>query len=128
VTSRAVPLLASPDLDATLRFYRDLGFESHGAPHEEWDYLMIARGDVELHFVGATAGPRPPGSCFVYVDDADAVYDEWHAHVAAPARVTRPIHTNYGMRAFTLFDPDGNEVRVGSGAEVRTVSPINPPS
>jgi catechol 2,3-dioxygenase-like lactoylglutathione lyase family enzyme len=124
MSSRAVPLLPSPDLDATLAFYRGLGFESTGAPHEEWDYLIVRRDRLELHFVGPTAGSRAPGSCFIYVDDADAVFREWEAGVAAPARIEPPIHTNFGMRAFKLFDPDGNELRVGSAPDGATVSPL----
>jgi catechol 2,3-dioxygenase-like lactoylglutathione lyase family enzyme len=124
VPSRAFPLLASPDLAATLAFYEALGFRSRGAPHTEWDYLIVVRDDVELHFAGPTTPATGPGACFIAVDDADALYDEWQARVDAPARLTRPIHTNYGMRAFTLFDPDGNEVRVGAGADGRTTSPV----
>jgi catechol 2,3-dioxygenase-like lactoylglutathione lyase family enzyme len=122
--SRAFPLLASPDLDATLAFYERLGFRARGAPHSEWDYLIIVRDDVELHFAGPISGATGPGSCFISVDDADAVYEVWQSNVDAPARITRPIHTNYGMRAFTLFDPHGNEVRIGAGADGATVSPI----
>jgi catechol 2,3-dioxygenase-like lactoylglutathione lyase family enzyme len=124
VSTRAVPLLASPDLDATLAFYQGLGFVSTGAPHEEWDYLIIRSDELELHFVGPTAGRQSPGSCFIYVDDADAVFRDWQAGVVAPARIEAPIHTNFGMRAFTLFDPDGNELRVGSAPDGATVSPI----
>ena len=126
MASRAVPLLPSPDLGATLSFYQALGFENRGGPHDEWDYLIIARGTIELHFVGPSAGPRTPGSCFVYVDDADDLFNEWQATAVAPARLGAPRHTNYGMREFTLVDPDGNELRVGSAARPATVSPIRP--
>jgi catechol 2,3-dioxygenase-like lactoylglutathione lyase family enzyme len=126
VASRAVPLLASPDLDETLAFYRRLGFESHGAPHSEWDYLMVRSDGIELHFVGPTAGRTFPGSCFVYVEDADVVYRDWQAGVAPPARLEAPINTNYGMRAFTLFDPHDNEVRVGSAPNLASTPPILP--
>jgi catechol 2,3-dioxygenase-like lactoylglutathione lyase family enzyme len=128
MADRAVPILVSPDLDATLVFYQGLGFESRGAPHDEWDYLIIGRDDIELHFVGPSAGPRAPGSCFLYVDDADLVYQEWQANVAAPARIEAPIHTNYGMRAFKLFDPHENELQIGSASRPVTVSPIRPGS
>lgn len=122
--TRAFPLLSSTDCGATLAFYEGLGFRARGAPHTEWDYLIVVRDDVELHFAGPTAPVKGPGACFVAVEDADALYEEWQGHVDAPARLTRPIHTNYGMRAFTLFDPDGNEVRVGAGADGRATSPL----
>jgi catechol 2,3-dioxygenase-like lactoylglutathione lyase family enzyme len=111
--NRALPLLASRDLQATLAFYRGLGFTSKGAPPEEWDYLIIEHDGCELHFVGPLLGERGSGTCFVYADDIDAVYEQWKASAEGLARFTPLAHTNYGMRAFTMFDPDGNEIRVG---------------
>jgi catechol 2,3-dioxygenase-like lactoylglutathione lyase family enzyme len=111
--NRALPLLASADLRATLAFYERLGFRSKGAPPEEWDYLIVDGDGIELHFVGRLTGERTPGSCFLYVDDIDAVYARWQAAANGDARFTPLQHTNYGMRAFTMFDPDGNEIRVG---------------
>jgi len=124
VLDRAYPLLVSSDCSATLAFYEGLGFRARGAPHSEWDYLIIVRDEVELHFAGPTTPARGPGSCFIAVDDADALHALWEEHVAAPASLTKPFHTNYGMRAFTLVDPDGNEVRVGAGADGKTSSPL----
>jgi catechol 2,3-dioxygenase-like lactoylglutathione lyase family enzyme len=111
--NRALPLLASRDLAATTAFYHRLGFTSRGAPHEEWDYLIIEFDGCELHFCGPVLGERTPGAAFVYADDIDAVYEQWKTSAGDDARFTPLSHTNYGMRAFTMFDPDGNEVRVG---------------
>jgi catechol 2,3-dioxygenase-like lactoylglutathione lyase family enzyme len=111
--NRALPLLASADLQATADFYRRLGFTNKGAPPEEWDYLILEYDGGELHFVGRLLGERPPGSCFMYAEDIDGVYEQWTARAAGEARFTPLAHTNYGMRAFTMFDPDGNEIRVG---------------
>lgn len=114
MASRAVPILPSPDLDATLAFYQGLGFTNLGAPSDEWDYLIIGRDDSELHFIGPSSGARPAGICFLYVDDANALYAEWQGTVVAPARIEAPVDQDYGMRTFTLIDPHDNEVRVGS--------------
>jgi catechol 2,3-dioxygenase-like lactoylglutathione lyase family enzyme len=111
--NRALPLLASRDLRATLAFYEGLGFTSKGAPPEEWDYLIVERDGCELHFCGPLLGERTPGSAFVYAEDIDAVYERWNGAADGGGRCTPLQHTNYGMRAFTLFDPDGNEIRVG---------------
>lgn len=46
----AVPILPSRDLRETLAFYERLGFENRGATPEEWDYLILGRGGIELHF------------------------------------------------------------------------------
>lgn len=114
MASRAVPVLTSRDISTTLAFYQGLGFENRGAPPEEWDYLILVREGVELHFTGPSAGPRAPGFCFVYVEDADSIYAEWQGKAASPGRIERPLNTNYGMRVFSIFDPHDNEVRVGS--------------
>jgi predicted enzyme related to lactoylglutathione lyase len=113
VPNRALPLLAGADLRSTLEFYERLGFTSRGAPPEEWDYLIIESDGCELHFAGHMLGEREAGSCFVYADDIDAVYERWRAAAGDDAQFTPLQHTNYGMRAFTMIDPDGNEVRVG---------------
>ena len=108
--NRALPLLASNDTRATLAFYARLGFTSRGAPPEEWDYLIIECDGCELHFAGHTLGERTPGSAFVYAEEIDTLHARWGD---AGANVTPLTHTNFGMRMFTLHDPDGNEIRVG---------------
>lgn len=108
--NRALPLLASNDPRATLEFYGRLGFTSRGAAPEEWDYLIIESDGCELHFAGQALGDRTPGSAFVYADNIDALHAKW---CEAGANVTPLSYTNFGMRMFTLHDPDGNEVRVG---------------
>jgi len=114
MATRAVPVLTSRDISTTLAFYEGLGFKNRGAPPEEWDYLILVREGIELHFVGPSAGQRAPGFCFVYVDDADSVYAEWQGKAASPGRIERPLNTNYGMRVFSVCDPHDNEIRVGS--------------
>lgn len=117
---QSVPLLASANLRRTLAFYERLGFTDKGAPHEEWDYLIVEYGGSEFHFVGPQLGERQPGSCWVYADDVDLVYEEWTAGGGeSSARFTPLQHTNFGMRAFTMFDPDGNEIRVGQPPRAR---------
>ena len=118
----AVPILPSRDLAETLAFYERLGFENRGAPPEVWNYLIIGRGGLTLHFFGhPTVDPLTTDfSCYCYVDDADALYEEWNA-IGVPtdptngSRLTAPSTTDYRMREFALVDPSGNLVRVGSG-------------
>jgi catechol 2,3-dioxygenase-like lactoylglutathione lyase family enzyme len=117
----AVPILPSRDLRETLRFYEALGFDNRGAPPEEWDYLIVGRGGLLLHFVATPdVDPgRTAGMCFAYVDDADAVYKAWRTQLPEPdlvngSRLQAPVDTDYGMREFALVDPNGNLIRVGS--------------
>jgi len=121
VIEYAVPILPSHDLNETLAFYRRLGFENRGAPPEVWDYLIIGRGGIELHFY-ADPDVDPlttSASCYVRTADAAALYGEWD-DVGVPtdpvtgSRLQAPIDTDYGMREFALVDPSGNLVRVGS--------------
>jgi catechol 2,3-dioxygenase-like lactoylglutathione lyase family enzyme len=119
--ARAVPILPSRDLRETLAFYERLGFENRGAPPEEWDYLIIGRDGAELHFILApqTDPLATASSCFVFVDDADALHDEWRTVGVAEdpgtgSRLEAPVDTDYGMREFAVVDSSGNLVRVGS--------------
>lgn len=118
---RAVPILPSRDLDETLAFYLRLGFENTGAPHKEWNYLIISRGNAELHFWGdPSVDPLTTSfSCYLRVADADALHAEWE-RIGVPrdesngSRLEPPATTDYGMREFALIDPSGNLIRAGS--------------
>jgi catechol 2,3-dioxygenase-like lactoylglutathione lyase family enzyme len=121
VVEFAVPILPAKDLDATLAFYERLGFENAGAPPSEWNYLIIRRGTVQLHFY-ADPGVDPlttAAGCYVFTDDADALHRDWNTIgiVTDPttgSRLQEPVDTDYGMREFALIDPSGNLIRVGS--------------
>jgi catechol 2,3-dioxygenase-like lactoylglutathione lyase family enzyme len=121
VVEFAVPILPAKDLDAILAFYELLGFENRGAPPSEWNYLIIRRGNVQLHFYGEPdVDPLTTAfSCYVYTDDADALFGEWDGigvptDPATGSRLQAPVTTDYGMREFALVDPSGNLIRVGS--------------
>jgi catechol 2,3-dioxygenase-like lactoylglutathione lyase family enzyme len=117
---RAVPILPSRDLHESLAFYEALGFENRGAPPEEWDYLIVGRGGIEIHFFEAPdVDPlKTAAGCYAFVDDAQALYDEWSGIVLPDAptgsRVVAPMDTDYGLREFAVVDRSGNLVRVGS--------------
>jgi catechol 2,3-dioxygenase-like lactoylglutathione lyase family enzyme len=117
----AVPILPSRNLDETFEFYSRLGFELQGAPIEKYRYLIIGRGSIELHFWDAPdVDPlTTDASCYIRVDDADALYREWEgvgvpSDRATGSRLMPPVHTDYGMREFALVDKSGNLMRVGS--------------
>ena len=120
MSERAVPVLLSRDLDETLRFFERLGFENRGAPPEEWGYLIIGRGDVELHFSeDPSVDPLSTASmCYLYVDDASRLHDEWKGLIepdpATGSRIEPVTTTDYGMREFAVVDRNGNLLRIGS--------------
>ena len=117
----AVPVLPSRDLHETLAFYERLGFRSQGAPIEQYHYLVIGRGSIELHFFDSPdVDPlTTDAGCYVRVEDADALHREWEA-IGVPAnpstgsRLMSPSDTDYGLREFALVDPSGDLLRVGS--------------
>lgn len=120
MAERTVPILPSRDLQETLAFYERLGFENRGAPPEQWDYLIIGRGGLELHFYAEpSVDPLSTAtSCYAFVDDAQALYDEWTPLVDADpptgSRLMPPVDTDYGIREFAVVDRSGNLLRVGS--------------
>ena len=124
MTAYAVPIMPSRDLRETLAFYERLGFENRGAEPEVWDYMIIGRGGIELHFYAAPdVDPLTTAStCYIRADDANALYAEWEAigvqhDPATGSRLEAPVTTDYRMRQFALVDPSGNLVSVGSPAE-----------
>lgn len=122
---RAVPILLSRDLRETLAFYENLGFENRGAPPEEWDYLILGRGEIELHFSSAPeVDPLSTSSmCFLFVDDATALHAEWRDRVPTDrtngSRIEPPNVTDYGMTEFAVVDPSGSLLRIGTLTEKR---------
>jgi hypothetical protein len=117
----AVPILPSRDLAETLGFYTRLGFAHQGPPYEEYDYLILVRGSVELHFrLDTEVDPlSTASSCYLHVADADVLHRTW-ADVGVPhdpttgSRLAPPTDTPYRMREFALVDRSGNLLRVGS--------------
>ena len=77
----AVPIMPSRNLRETLEFYERLGFEMRGAPPERYGYLILGRGQIELHFwESPDVDPFTTDySCYVRVADADALHAEWDA-------------------------------------------------
>lgn len=114
----AVPILPSRDLGETLAFYAALGFESLG--EEGWDYLILGRGTVRLHFtLQPDVDPlSSAGSCYVYVKDAEALYRAWEPLIqpdpATGSRIVAPRSTEHGMRELAVVDSSGNLLRIGS--------------
>jgi catechol 2,3-dioxygenase-like lactoylglutathione lyase family enzyme len=112
------PILLSRDLRATAAFYARLGFEQAGIWEDE--YLIVMRGEVGLHFV-CEPGMDPystSSACYLYVEDADALYAEYAALDLPSKGIPRlhgvPVETDYGLREFALVDLDGNLLRIGS--------------
>lgn len=108
---RAIPVLASLDLEATQRFYADrLGFD----PMARYpDYAICSRDGIELHF-WLTDDPGAPKltSCRIDVIGVDALYEEMSA--AGVVHPNGPLRSEpWGFKEFAVLDGDGNLIKFG---------------
>ena len=108
---RAVPVLASLDIEATQRFYADkLGFTTLGRYP---DYAIVARDDVQIHFwlTGDADIPKAT-SCRIDVTGVDQLYEEMSA--AGVVHPNGPLTDQpWGLREFAVLDVDGNMIKFG---------------
>jgi hypothetical protein len=103
----AIPMLPSTDLDRTAAFYAAAGF---GQAERHDRYLVLRNGDVELHV--SHSDTARPTTCLIMVTDAGKLWKQLrHHHATGVGELT---DEDYGLREFTLTDPDGNQVRIGS--------------
>ena len=104
------------NLGVALTHYTTLGFDTL-AYDDGGEYGFADREGVGLHLAAVDGLDRPsPGSAYLYVRDADALYEEWsrpgiagHTHPVGP--------TDYKLREGSHVDPDGNLIRFGSPIE-----------
>ena len=113
---RFSPIFPVRDLGAALAHYAALGFDTL-ADGDSDSYGFATRQGTGLHLaVGRGHEPLHPGSAYLYVSDADAVYEEWSR--PGIGGHTMPVGpTPYEMREGSHTDPDGNLIRFGSPDE-----------
>lgn len=114
------PIISTPDVPRSLRFYRDLlggavSYEFPG-PDGEPGYVGIDLGSSQLGIGRAPAGEAAPGvraiSLWVYADDCDTAIDRLRE--AGVTIVEEPSDQPWGERVARVRDPDGNEVIIGA--------------
>ncbi|HUF32839.1 MAG TPA: glyoxalase superfamily protein [Acidimicrobiales bacterium] len=108
---RAVPVLASLDIEATQRFYADkLGFT---AVARYPDYGIVERNNVQIHFWLTDDADIPKAtSCRVDVDGVDQLYEEMNA--SGVVHPNGPLTDQpWGLREFAVLDGDGNMIKFG---------------
>ena len=108
---RFSPIFPARDLGAALAHYASLGFRT--VAYQDGDaYGFADRDGTGLHLAAAGPGARP-GAAYLYVRDADALYEEWSR--PGIAGHTHPVEpTPYQLREGSHVDPDGNLIRFGS--------------
>lgn len=106
-SSRAIPVLATQDVLASVAFWRTAGFEVELLGDE----FAIAQGHgVELHIALAAQREGAGGGCYLQLKAVDAIHDRWRT---AGLPVSEVRDEPWGMREFGIVDPGGNCVRVG---------------
>jgi catechol 2,3-dioxygenase-like lactoylglutathione lyase family enzyme len=112
------PIFVAVDLEAALERYRKLGFTTRDyrdTPDSPPVYGFVCFGPGEFHIARVDHGDpnSTTAACYLYVEDADAVYAAW-SMAEVDGRLHPPQDTPYGLRELTYVDPDGNLIRVGS--------------
>jgi len=108
---RTAPILPVRDLALSLAHYQRLCFNVR--EDEGGVYGFVTRDGVEIHLgvVPEIAPSHAKHSAYLFVDDADALAQEWRA---CGADVRMPEDTEWGQHEGALVDPDGNVLRFGS--------------
>jgi catechol 2,3-dioxygenase-like lactoylglutathione lyase family enzyme len=108
VAEEVVPVLYAEDADRAVAWYGRLGFR------KEWEhrfeagfpaFVSVARGTVRLYLSEHKGDARPDGLIHLYVDDIDAVSEEFGIPVDEEGLAGRECD---------LEDPDGNRLRVAT--------------
>ncbi len=110
---RAVPILPSRDLHETLAFYERLGFEVRA---DRGSFVVLAWEGHRLFLDERPDLPPPSGhpqaNVRVMVADVDGV---WERAREAGVEVLALIgDRDYGLRDFTILDPDRFGLRFGA--------------
>ena len=106
------PILPVDDMPAATAFYERLGFEVHAydegyawVKHCGWEWFHLRRVD-------SVDGNQ--ASAYLHVEDAEA----WRTGMATASNGEIELgplsDTPWGKREFSMTDPDGNHIRVGS--------------
>jgi uncharacterized glyoxalase superfamily protein PhnB len=100
-----VPELPVTDVERAQRYYRDvLGFEINWLDPSK-DIGAVSRGPVVLFF-RKRPSPFEPCVHWLFAEKLDATYDEMRS--AGATIVQALARKPWGLRQFTIADPDGN--------------------
>lgn len=116
-----IPELPVRDIDAALRYYREvLGYSVEGR-HVGADgtvvFGSVLCGRANFYFRRAD-GPVAPVRCYVFADEVDSLCERFRGRGARI--LEEPEDMPWGYRQFTLEDPDGhvfNYFRFSDGVE-----------
>lgn len=124
-----IPMLNVSDIEASLEFYREaLDFKVVSNPDavKEWHWATIRSGWTEIMLSQTATPPQPsadnnpqantawPAIFYFYPDDVARLYAQVIARGFKPTALKVTV---YGMREFSLPDPDGHLLSFGQDEE-----------
>ena len=108
IFDRAIPVLATLDIAASLDYFNKLGFETHDFGDN--NYGIAIREHIEIHFwLCMDKQVAENTSCYVRVNDIHAL----RADFAKRIRVGGVVKTPWGMDELYVYDPCGSLVKFG---------------
>jgi catechol 2,3-dioxygenase-like lactoylglutathione lyase family enzyme len=113
------PILPARDFEATARFYEALGFTVVSQYQPPDAYLILRRGEVELHFF-PYADLDPAASyagCYIRTPDVETWFAAAQRAGLPQAGIPRLVplaDRSWGMREFAVVDPNGSLLRIGA--------------
>ena len=108
---RAIPMLASLDIAASLDYFNKLGFETHNFGDS---YGIAVREHIEIHFWLCTdKNVAENTSCYVRVNDIHAL----RADLARRTDVGEVVETSWGIDELYVWDPSGSLMKFGQVTE-----------
>jgi uncharacterized glyoxalase superfamily protein PhnB len=112
--TEAAVVLTVRDVVAGAKHYRDvLGFSVAFEYGEPPSYIGVCRDDVTVHLASATITEHAAGhgDLAIFCEGVDAIHAELMARGANV--LGSPEDRDYGMRDFSVVDPDGNRLTFG---------------
>lgn len=109
------PKLPMRDKTATLDFYvQKLGFEVFGRADFE-GYLMVQKDQVQIHFFAFQdlVPTENYGQVYIRTDDIESLYRLALAQKIAIPRLGHLATKPWGVKEFSLLDPDHNLLTFG---------------
>jgi len=120
-TQGIAPVFRVSRLDESLKYYIDvLGFEED---FRFTNYAGVRLGEAAIHLGGGDnvhLRPLGGGTAYIFCDEVDAYYETIKGK-GAIVKVA-PGNWPYGMRDFTVVDPDENHLTFGYEAQKPSAS------
>lgn len=109
------PVFPVRDLERAVDHYGRLGFAVRRYEGSD-PYAFAERDGIEIHLaeVRDLVPRRNMSAIYLYVDDADSLFEEW-SRAGVEGRLVPPSDTSYGLREGACLDRDANLIRFGSG-------------